>query len=90
VFEAEPAAVIQLQEALRLETGIIRFQIVQEEQTALRKQKAARVRLKRPSAAPTAVATPIAPAAPKGTGETVDLEALDKKLEELLSDEVTS
>lgn len=88
VFEAEPSAVMHLREALRLETGIIRFQIVQEEQTALRKQKAARVRLKRPSAIPTAVTTPIAPAVPKGAGETVDLEALDKKLEELLSDEV--
>ena len=88
VFETDPSSVVTLREALQLETGILRFQIVQEEQTALRKQKTARVRMKRPSIIPTAVPMPLTPAAPKPAGEKVDLEALDKKLEELLSDTV--
>ncbi|OGL77897.1 30S ribosomal protein S6 [Candidatus Uhrbacteria bacterium RIFCSPHIGHO2_12_FULL_54_23] len=90
LFEADTADVMKLKESLTLETGVIRFQIVREEQTAPKKLKSARVKPKRPTMIPTAVTAPIAPAARVPAHETVDLAALDKKLEELLSDEVAS
>lgn len=90
IFEAESTCIPALKESLGLETGIIRFQIVREEQTMPRKLKAARVKPKRPAIIPTAVPAPLMPAPAKPIGEKVDLEELDKKLEELLSGEMVS
>ncbi|MEW6611106.1 MAG: 30S ribosomal protein S6 [Patescibacteria group bacterium] len=82
IFEAESPLVPRLKEMLSLETAITRFQIIQEEHTVGKKGKR-RARPRR-----FVHPTPTPSAAPKIT-EKVSLEELDKKLEELISKDIT-
>ncbi len=82
MFEAESTVLPKLKEMLSLENAITRYQIVQEEHTMGKKGK----RRTRPHRfTPPA---PAATAAPKTT-EKVSFEELDKKLEELISEEIS-
>jgi len=88
IFEAEPQALIKFKKSIGLNTDIVRFQIVQEEKTAgkanLKKmQKAAQRSAKAAASSPARSEGKEEPA-----GSKVSLQELDKKLEELLSDEV--
>ncbi|MFA4873281.1 MAG: 30S ribosomal protein S6 [Patescibacteria group bacterium] len=81
IFEAEASVLPKLKEVLSLETAITRYQIVQEEHTMGKKGK----RRTRPHrfTAP----MPVPTTASKIT-EKVSFEELDKKLEELISEEI--
>ena len=88
VFEAEPAAAAKLKSNLTLNTDIIRFQIVQEEKTAgkISPQRTPRMIQKPLIKIPTA---PVRNTAEEEAGSgKVSLQELDKKLEELLAEEV--